>query len=243
MSVLDGLDLASPGGVLAARARVEHATSDVAGREFRAFLGTVAEAAAAGALSWAVVEEAWAAVAGAVVAAGAGRAGLPGDGQVAGWLRELAAGSGVPAAVFDTVSVVLAAGAVAGWGQARLRDELATVLAPDGGPVQPGMDGLPVRVGAAWDTGTSGLARTVATAAVGAGVVALLAGRGGGGMAWVTRRDDRVRATHAAADGQRVPVGGRFVVGGWAMAYPGDPAGPVWETAGCRCVVVSTRAP
>ena len=241
--MLDGLDLASPGGVLAARARVEHATQAAAERELRAFLGTVAEAAAAGVLSWAVVEEAWAAVAGAVVAAGAGRAGLAEDGQAAGWLRDRAAGSGVPAVVFDTVSVVLAAGAAAGWGQARLSDELAAALAPDGGPVQPGTDGLPVRVGAAWDTGTGGLSRSVATAAVGAGVAALLAARGGGWMAWVTRRDDRVRATHAAADGQRIQVGGRFVVGGWAMSYPGDPAGPVWETAGCRCVVVATKAP
>ena len=243
MSVLDGLDLASPGGVLAARARVEHATQAAAERELRAFLGTVAEAAAAGVLSWAVVEEAWAAVAGAVVAAGAARAGLAEGGQAAGWLRELASGSGVPVAVFDTVSVVLAAGAAAGWDAGRVRDELAAALDPDSGPVQPGTDGLPVRVGAEWDTGTGGLSRSVATAAVGAGVAALLAARGGGWMAWVTRRDDRVRATHAAADGQRVPVGGRFVVGGWAMSYPGDPAGPVWETAGCRCVVVTTRAP
>jgi len=55
---------------------------------------------------------------------------------------------------------------------------------------------------------------------------------------WVTRRDDRVREAHAEADYQTVPVGQPFIVGGYAMMFPGDSAAPIHLTANCRCVII-----
>jgi hypothetical protein len=54
---------------------------------------------------------------------------------------------------------------------------------------------------------------------------------------WLTAHDERVRPTHAAADGQTVPVGQPFSVGGEHLQHPGDPSGSNAEVANCRCTV------
>ena len=52
---------------------------------------------------------------------------------------------------------------------------------------------------------------------------------------WLATDDLRTRETHREADGQRVPVGGRFQVGTASLAFPGDPSGPANEVISCRC--------
>ena len=52
---------------------------------------------------------------------------------------------------------------------------------------------------------------------------------------WVTQGDDRVRADHAEADGQTVPLSEPFKVGLTLLRYPRDPAGPASQTVNCRC--------
>lgn len=52
---------------------------------------------------------------------------------------------------------------------------------------------------------------------------------------WTTVGDQHVRRTHSAADGQRRPIEDPFVVGGYMLDHPRDPAGPVEETINCRC--------
>lgn len=47
--------------------------------------------------------------------------------------------------------------------------------------------------------------------------------------------DERTRPTHCTADGQRVRIGERFVVGEALLDHPGDPTGPADEVVGCRC--------
>lgn len=55
---------------------------------------------------------------------------------------------------------------------------------------------------------------------------------------WLATEDHRTRETHRLADGQRVPVSGRFVVGGFELAFPGDPTGPAQEVIQCRCTML-----
>lgn len=54
---------------------------------------------------------------------------------------------------------------------------------------------------------------------------------------WIATRDGRTRESHAAADGQVVPIGQPFNVAGNHGAYPGDPSLPAGETVNCRCAV------
>lgn len=56
---------------------------------------------------------------------------------------------------------------------------------------------------------------------------------------WNDTGDGKTRHTHAAADGQEVPVDQPFVVGGYRMMFPGDSGlgAPAAETIQCRCSV------
>lgn len=55
---------------------------------------------------------------------------------------------------------------------------------------------------------------------------------------WLSSRDDKVRPTHDAADGQRVDLNSFFLVGGVELKHPADPNGTLEETIGCRCVTL-----
>lgn len=57
---------------------------------------------------------------------------------------------------------------------------------------------------------------------------------------WQTMRDARVRAAHAAAQSQTVPIAQPFSVGGYLMMYPGDPSAPMTLVARCRCRMTYT---
>jgi hypothetical protein len=50
--------------------------------------------------------------------------------------------------------------------------------------------------------------------------------------------DSRTRETHRLADGQRVALGQPFIVGGFELAFPGDPDGPPQEVIQCRCTML-----
>lgn len=85
------------------------------------------------------------------------------------------------------------------------------------------------------------IARTETTSLFGYATQAKLASEGVPGRKWVPRLDARTRDSHRAASGQVVAVDEPFMVGGYAMMYPGDPAAPASETASCRCVMVAVR--
>lgn len=53
---------------------------------------------------------------------------------------------------------------------------------------------------------------------------------------WLSSGDERVRDTHRALDGTRMPMDEPFLVGGAPMMFPCDPNGPAAEVINCRCV-------
>jgi len=55
---------------------------------------------------------------------------------------------------------------------------------------------------------------------------------------WLATGGSRTRPTHRRADGQRVPVGEVFMVGGAPLRFPGDPRGPAKEVIQCRCTML-----
>lgn len=55
---------------------------------------------------------------------------------------------------------------------------------------------------------------------------------------WSSGDDERVRESHAEADGQEISEGELFKVGDSQLQYPGDPAGSAEEIINCRCVVL-----
>lgn len=55
---------------------------------------------------------------------------------------------------------------------------------------------------------------------------------------WLATSDSRTRPTHRLADGQRAPLDGKFTVGGFGLAFPGDPTGPAQEVIQCRCTML-----
>lgn len=55
---------------------------------------------------------------------------------------------------------------------------------------------------------------------------------------WASLEDDRVRPTHAAANGQLQQIHRPFTVGASSMMFPGDPTAPIGERANCRCTAL-----
>lgn len=53
---------------------------------------------------------------------------------------------------------------------------------------------------------------------------------------WLATEDQRTRPDHVEADGQTVPFGQPFIVGGFQMMHPHDPDAPAKEVINCRCV-------
>lgn len=55
---------------------------------------------------------------------------------------------------------------------------------------------------------------------------------------WYTRLDRKVRPSHRMLEGDVVPLQDSFQLpSGMSIRFPGDPAAPLTETAGCRCRV------
>lgn len=54
---------------------------------------------------------------------------------------------------------------------------------------------------------------------------------------WVTERDNRVRKSHKAVDGKKIPIEEYFVLEKGLMLYPGDYENCPEETPNCRCTV------
>lgn len=94
-----------------------------------------------------------------------------------------------------------------------------------------------------WQTRAMLIARTESTGAGNFGALQALLSEGVASKEWVATNDNRTRETHADADGQVVPLDGKFLVGTSRMVMPGDPDAPVEEVANCRCTIIAGDVP
>jgi hypothetical protein len=83
------------------------------------------------------------------------------------------------------------------------------------------------------------ITRWISTMAVNAGTEAATTADPNGdvGLEWITMSDAEVRHSHKEANGQTVPTGHEFEVGGEKLLYPGQPVGDPSVWINCRCVV------
>lgn len=119
---------------------------------------------------------------------------------------------------------------------------LATALTAAGGWVTR-LLGKAQRVGHVWRTRLNRQARTGFTGLTGRLVIAQMRQQGDTHKKWVTRHDDKVRTSHAEADGQVRELDMPFTVGGESLQYPGQRTAPMKETASCRCIAVPADRP
>lgn len=61
-------------------------------------------------------------------------------------------------------------------------------------------------------------------------------------MAWLTKRDGRVRPSHSAVDGKLQNADGYFIVSGYKAKRPLDPKLPAGEIVRCRCQLFPVKS-
>ena len=179
--------------------------------------------------SWTSVRSAWQAAIRNLVRDGRGRRRLPQYATVQRILED----SGLPVAVYEDVRDLLKRAASEGWGERKTKIELGRML---------GTSRRKGEATTAYAARLRTLARTAATANAAHRMATSDLARKRGRLRWVTVHDNRVRPTHVAADGQVQDLGTPFHVGDAHLLYPGDPAGPLKETANCRCILIPTDA-
>ena len=179
--------------------------------------------------AWTSVRSAWQAAIRSLVRDERGRRRLPQYATVQRILED----SGLPIAVYEDVRALLKRAARGGWGERKTKIELGLML---------GTSRRKGEATTAYAARLRTLARTAATANAAYRMATSDLARKRGRLRWVTVHDNRVRPSHVKADGQVQDLGTPFLVGGAHLLYPGDPAGPLKETANCRCILIPTDA-
>lgn len=178
---------------------------------------------------------------------------LPED--VARYVSEVQALADTPNQAYDTAMAVLTSANERAWSAEVTRDVLTLALRADSPRLALTAAASPRRQrareafdaafgaqgGMSWYDVAKRDARTAVTGLDGILSTDAMRRQGFGYKQWVARHDERTRSTHAAADGQRVPVDQPFSVGGVPLDHPGDRRGPAGEVINCRCITVGAN--
>lgn len=81
------------------------------------------------------------------------------------------------------------------------------------------------------------IARTETVGAANAGAIANAKLAGATKKIWIAARDHRTRQHHREVNQVVIPIDGKFQVGNYFMAYPGDKSGGAEEVCNCRCAL------
>lgn len=249
----DDMNVESPAAAFARQARMEVAVEAALRWAIREFLGDVETMAVRDGtyIAPASVAQAWSDR--MSVAALSTR--LPED--VARYVSEVQALADTADQAYDTAMAVLTASNERAWSAEVTRDVLRMSLRADSPRLALTAAASPRRQrareafdaafgaqgGMSWYDVAKRDARTAVTGLDGIRSTAAMRQQGYGYKQWVARHDERTRSTHAAANGQRVPLDQPFSVGGAALDHPGDRRGPVGEVVNCRCVTVAASSP
>lgn len=128
----------------------------------------------------------------------------------------------LPQAVYQSVLDLLNEGQAEQWQHKEYVDRISDALSMANG----------------WDGDARALARTEATAAMSHTTLLDLAQRGVPYKRWLARLDPKTRPSHELVSGETIPLARDFIVAGYAMEGPGDPAAPASLTRNCRCVLL-----
>lgn len=223
--------LTSPAHVIGLRDTAERGNERVYGGAYEAFVADVRQMASAAHADGALVAAAdpfvytnvmtrWRAAIREIAEA------RPSDAQVLAILER----SDIPLRLYEATRDVLISARVSGWSTWWTKVQLGRALIPK----QP--DGMRRTL---YRASISRTARTAATWSTAEHVILDSSARGYTRQRWVARMDPKTRDSHMRANGQTVPIGQPFEVGGHYLRAPGDPSAPDAETANCRCILVA----
>lgn len=133
--------------------------------------------------------------------------------------------SGVPADIHEKIKAALDEGINAGESTAQLSDRIRAAF-----------NGL------SRDRATM-IAQTETSAAYGYSRDVAMKAAGVSYKRWLTSGNSNVRAAHADANGQTVPVDDPFIVGGELLQHPGDNTASAGNTINCHCVAIAVAEP